>query len=114
MTLFSLYRALAFVVGVLLAFCTFVVAPLKYLFTEGTDPQRLGTDLGVLWAAHGFIFMIYVLVAFVLSRRADWSLPYTLVVLVAGTIPLAIFYVEHKVTQKVRAENPELLRPSPA
>ena len=46
---------------------------------------------------------------FFLSRRARWSLPFTLLVLVAGLIPLLIFWVEHRVMQKLTAENPELV-----
>ena len=34
------------------------------------------------------------------------------VVALAGLIPLLIFWVEHKVNLKVRAENPELVAPS--
>jgi hypothetical protein len=34
--------------------------------------------------------------------------------LVAGQVPLLIFWVEHKVTQKVRAENPDLVGSSTA
>ena len=32
----------------------------------------------------------------------------TIVALAAGLIPLLIFWVEHKVTQRLRAEHPEL------
>ena len=59
-------------------------------------------------AFHGWIFMVYVVVAFLLARRARWSLGFTVLMLVAGLVPLLIFWVEHRVTQKVRAENPEL------
>jgi integral membrane protein len=110
--LFNAYRVLAFVVGVLLAVCALVAAPLKYLATEGTDLQRFGENLSILWLAHGWIFMIYVVVAFLLARRARWSLAFTLLMLVAGLVPLLIFWVEHQVSRKVRAENPELVTPS--
>jgi len=112
--LFSVYRVLALVVGVLLAFCSFVALPLRYLTTEGSDLQRLGETLSIGWVAHGWAFMAYVVVAFLLSRRARWSLQFTLLTLVAGLVPLLIFWVEHRVNQRVRAENPELVAPSPA
>lgn len=114
MTLFRAYRWLALVVGVLLAVCALVAAPLKYLLTEGTDLQRFGDDLSILWLVHGWIFMIYVVVAFLLSRRADWTIGFTVLALVAGLVPLLIFYVERRVSQKVRAEAPELTEPHPA
>ena len=52
--------------------------------------------------------MIFLLSAFLLSRRAGWDLPFTLVTLVCGTIPLLSFWAEHRATQRVRAEHPEL------
>jgi len=92
--LFSTYRVLAFVVGVLLAFCSFVALPLRYLPTEGSDLQQLGETLSVLWVAHG------------------WAFGATQAVEAAGLIPLLIFFMEHRVNLKVRAEHPELVTPS--
>jgi integral membrane protein len=112
--LFSVYRVLALVVGVLLAFCSFVALPLRYLPAEGSDLQRLGETLSIGWVLHGWAFMLYVVVAFLLSRKARWSLQFTVLTLVAGLVPLLIFWVEHRVNQRVRAENPELVAPSPA
>ncbi|MDO9458231.1 DUF3817 domain-containing protein [Nocardioides sp.] len=108
MNIFGVYRVLALVVGVLLAFCSFVAAPLKYLVTDGTSLQRLGEDLSILWSVHGFVFIVYVVVAFLLSRRASWTLQFTILALVAGLVPLLIFYVERVVAARVRDENPEL------
>jgi len=111
--LFNVYRVLAFVVGVLLAFCALVAAPLKYLTEEGSSLQQFGESASIMWLFHGWIFMVYVVVAFLLSRRARWSVGFTLLMLVAGLVPLLIFWVEHRVAQKVRAENPELMASSP-
>jgi integral membrane protein len=108
-SLFNVYRVLALVVGVLLAFCSLVALPLKYLPTDGTDLQQFGESASVLWLVHGWVFMVYVVVAFLLSRRAGWSAAFTLLTLVAGLVPLLIFWVEHRVNVKVRAENPELV-----
>ena len=106
--LFTTYRILALVVGVLLAFCSLVALPLKYLLTEGSDLQSFGESASVLWVVHGWVFMAYVVVAVLLARRAGWSLGFTLVALVAGLVPLLIFWVERKVVERFRAENPEL------
>ena len=113
MKLFNVYRVLALVVGVLLAFCALVAAPLKYLTEEGSGLQQFGESASIMWLFHGWIFMVYVVVAFLLARRARWSMGFTVLMLVAGLIPLLIFWVEHQVTQKVRAEHPELVGPSP-
>ena len=112
MKLFQVYRVLAFIVGVLLAFCALVAAPLKYLAAEGSDLQQFGETASIMWLFHGWIFMAYVVVAFLLARRAQWSVGFTVLMVVAGLVPLLIFWVERKVTQKVRAENPELVAPS--
>ena len=114
MKLFNAYRVLALVVGVLLAFCALVAAPLKYLTEEGSSLQEFGESASIMWLFHGWIFMVYVVVAFLLARRARWSVGFTLVMLVAGLVPLLIFWVERRVAQKVRAENPELVASSTA
>ena len=106
--LFTAYRWLAIVVGVLLAFCSLVALPLKYLVTEGTALQEFGESASIMWLAHGWIFMVYVVVAFLLSRRAGWSLQFTGLVLVAGLVPLLIFWVERRVAERLRTEHPEL------
>jgi integral membrane protein len=111
--LFNAYRVLALVVGVLLAFCALVALPLKYFAAEGSGLQQFGESASIMWLFHGWLFMVYVVVAFLLARRAHWSIAFTMLMLIAGLVPLLIFWVEHKVTQKVRAENPELVASSP-
>lgn len=106
--LLTTYRWLALVVGVLLAFCSLVAMPLKYLAVEGSALQQFGESASILWVVHGWVFMVYVVVAFLLARRAGWSLPFTLLCLVAGLVPLLIFWVEREVVKRLRAEHPEL------
>ena len=105
--LFLIYRVLAFVVGVLLLIGT-VSFVLKYALAEGTDLQQLGESLAIVWMVHGFIYIVYVVVAFLLSRRAGWSLQYLLLMLLAGLVPVLIFWVEHRVAARLRAEHAEL------
>ncbi len=107
--LFATYRVLAFVVGVLLAFCSLVAAPTKYLATDGSDLQEFGETASILWVAHGWVFMVYVVVAFLLSRRAGWGTGFTILTLAAGLVPLLIFWVERRVTARIRAEHPDAL-----
>jgi integral membrane protein len=118
------YRVMATIVGVLLVVLILVGVPLANFdgspmwgvfdstpawVTPGSDANHLGelitTYLGV---AHGWLYMIFLLSAFLLSRRAGWDLPFTLVTLVCGTIPLLSFWAEHRATRRVRAEHPEL------
>lgn len=104
MTLFNAYRVLAILVGVLLAFCSLVALPLKYLAADGSSLQAFGENASIMWVAHGWLFMVYVVVAFLLSRKAGWSWGFTGTALIAGLIPLLIFWVERKVTQRYRAD----------
>jgi integral membrane protein len=106
--LLTTYRVLAFVVGILLAFCSLVALPAKYLATEGSDLQRFGEDASVMWLFHGWIFLIYLAVAFLLARKAGWTVQFTLLMIVAGLVPLLIFWVERRVVHKLKAENPDL------
>lgn len=107
-TLFPAYRILALMVGLLLVALS-VGMVLKYGLTEGTETQVLGDSLtGVVALIHGWVYIVYVVVAFLLSRRAGWSLGFLVVMLLAGLVPLLIFWVEHKVVADLRAEHPEL------
>ena len=103
--LFTAYHWLALVVGVLLAFGSLVALPLKYLAAEGSALQEFGEAASIVWVVHGWVFMVYVVVAFLLSRRSGWSLRFTALVLVAGLVPLLIFWVERRVAERFRAEH---------
>ncbi len=111
MTLIKAYRVLALLVGVLLAFCSLVALPLRYLPAEGSSLQQFGESASILWAVHGWVFIAYVAVAFVLARRAGWSVAFTLLVLVAGLVPLLIFVVERIVARRLAVDLD--LEPSP-
>ena len=106
--LLTAYRGLALVVGVLLAFGALVAFPLKYFTADGSSLQEFGESASIVWLVHGWVFIAYVVVAFLLSRRAGWSLGFTALALVAGLIPLLIFWVERQVVRRLREEHPEL------
>ena len=111
--LFPVYRVLALVVGVLL-----LDALLKYGhhiipvdgLAVGSDLQQLGADYSWVWMLHGFIYIPYVIVAFLLSQAARWPLSQLALLLIAGLIPGLIFWVEHRVVERLRADHPELAR----
>jgi integral membrane protein len=114
------YRVMANIVGVLLIVLVLIGVPLANfdgsgmwevipgtpeLVTPGSDAQELGeaitTYLGV---AHGWLYMLFLITAFLLARRARWSPGFTIVTLVCGTIPVLSFWAEHRATRRVRAE----------
>ena len=85
-----------------------------WIYAKGVEsrdwfPQGLRYGVAIALLTIVPTYIIYFVVTFFLSRRATWSLPFTLLVLVAGLIPLLIFWVEHRVMQKLTAENPELV-----
>jgi integral membrane protein len=90
------FRVAAYVVGVFLLILTLVAMPLKYI---GHDK----TMIAIVGPIHGFLYMVYLVVAFDLAMRARWRFLYTLGILLAGTIPFLSFVAERKVTHRVRA-----------
>jgi integral membrane protein len=84
------YRIAAYVVGVMLLVLVFIAMPIKY-FGDNPAPVQ------VIGPIHGWLFAIYLVLAFDLARRTDWPLKRTLGVMIAGTIPFLSFVVERKV-----------------
>ena len=106
------YRVLANVVGVLLVVLCLVGLPLNEAhllnpawFPVGSDAQQVGDAISkYLGVAHGWLYMLFLLLSFVLSRRARWEPGFTVVTLVCGSVPLLSFWAEHRATQRVRAQ----------
>jgi integral membrane protein len=92
------YRVIAYVVGVLLLVLS---AGTVVKYTGGTDAV-----VAVVGPAHGFLYMVYLVLAADLARRARWSLRYTVLVLLAGTVPFLTFVAERAVTRRMRADVP--------
>jgi integral membrane protein len=93
------YRVIAYVVGVVLIVLVVVGMPMKYI---GGDPVVVQT----VGPAHGFLYMVYLVAAFDLGRRAEWPLSRMVLVMLAGTVPFASFYAERVVTRWVRQPQP--------
>lgn len=98
---------MAYIVGTLLIVLILVGVPLKYLAADGGDAQQAGewitTWLGIL---HGYLYMIFLVVAAMLARKARFPLGFTVLVLVLGTIPIASFWGERIATRRVRETAP--------
>jgi len=76
------------------------------IWTEGTRGHDIGEWITtVLGIAHGYLYMVFLLMAFLLSRRAAWPMAFTLVTLVCGTVPILSFWAERRATQRVRREH---------
>lgn len=89
------YRVMAWVTGVLLLVLVLVAMPMKYV----GDDDRLVSVVGVL---HGWLYMAYLVVAFLLAHRLRWSVGRTVLLLLAGTVPFMSFVAERAVLREVR------------
>lgn len=106
------YRFMATIVGVLLIVLVLIGLPLNEAhlineawFPKGTTAQQVGDDISkYLGVAHGWLYMIFLFVAFVLSRRARWDLRFTIVTLLCGTVPILSFWAERRATRQVRSQ----------
>jgi len=99
---------MANVVGVLLV--PLVLGFLGKLLTpEGSIVHDIGDKTALLGVLHGWLYMIFLIMAALLARKAKWSIPFTVVTLLAGTIPFLSFWAEHRATRAVKAAHPELV-----
>jgi integral membrane protein len=93
------FRVMAYIVGVFLLVLVFVAMPLKYIAHQSTPVAIIGP-------VHGFLYMVYLVVGFDLAVRAKWSFGRTILVLLAGTIPVMSFVAERKVTAWTQPAQP--------
>ena len=102
--LLTWYRVLAYGTGcALLTLCGFMVA--KYGFQTGEDAMHYVALL------HGYLFMAYLAVAFFLGQKLEWPMRKLVLVMLAGTIPLASFFAERRVVRDIA---PQEAAPAPA
>jgi integral membrane protein len=89
------YRIMAYTVGCLLVVLMCVGLPLKYIW---------GNDTVVYWTAvpHGWLYMILLITAIDLGRRAHWSWTRLLLIALAGTVPFLSFVAERSATRDVK------------
>jgi integral membrane protein len=96
------YRVMAYLTGVVLIVLCFVGIPLQIFAHNQAVVHYVGT-------AHGILYIIYLFVAFAMTRVVGMKVasPGTVLVLLAGTVPVLTFVVERWVTRRY-------LRPAPA
>ena len=87
------YRVMAYIVGVLLIVLVFVGIPLQVFAHQDAIVNYVGT-------MHGILYMVYLVMAYSLTRRLKMTVGQTLIVLLAGTIPVMTFVVERWVTRR--------------
>jgi integral membrane protein len=99
------YRVMAYITGVVLIVLCFVGIPLQV-----AGHPTVANDVGVV---HGILYIIYLVFAWKLSRKLGLANKPTVIMLLAGTIPVMTFIVERWITH--RFIDPALAsQPSPA
>ena len=81
------YRVMAYITGVLIIVVCFVGIPLQ-LAAHNTF---IVNDIGTL---HGFLYIVYIVFAYILAQKLKMKLWPTVLLLLAGTIPILTFFVE--------------------
>jgi integral membrane protein len=91
------YRIMAYIVGVGLLILVFIGVPLQYAAGEPAVAQIVGP-------IHGFLYIVYLLAAVDLARRARFTLWQMAAMIGAGFVPFVAFFIEHRVTRRVHEE----------
>jgi integral membrane protein len=96
----TIYRNLALIVGIALAVLSFVALPYRYILGNEKNAWTVGA-----WTAHGWIFPIYLLATLNLSGKLKWPVVKTLLVMIAGTVPLMSFIAERRIAKEIPAKD---------
>jgi integral membrane protein len=92
------YQIMAYLTAVLLLVLVFVAIPLQiWAHSE--------TLVAIVGQLHGFLYIVYVIVAFVLTVRLRVPLVRMVLVLLAGTIPFGAFFAERSMRHRWEANH---------
>ncbi len=86
------YRVMAYITGVVLVILCFVGIPLQI-----AGHPAVANDVGVV---HGILYIIYLVCAWMLARGLRLAARPTVIMLLAGTVPIMTFIVERWVTRR--------------
>ena len=81
------YRVMAYITGVLIIVVCFVGIPLQVAADNTFIVSQIGT-------VHGYLYIVYVIVAYILAQKLKMRFWPTILLLLAGTIPILTFFVE--------------------
>jgi integral membrane protein len=87
------YRVMAYITGVLIIVVCFVGIPLQF----AAHNTFIVNDIGTL---HGFLYIVYVIFAYMLAQKLQMRKGPTVLLLLAGTIPVMTFFVERRMMRK--------------
>jgi integral membrane protein len=81
------YRVMAYITGVLIIVVCFAGIPLQVVAHNTFVVNDIGT-------VHGVLYIIYVVFAYILAQKLKMKLGPTILLLLAGTVPIMTFFVE--------------------
>jgi len=83
------FRYTAIIEGISYLMLFAISMPLKYLADLGQPNKYIGY-------AHGFLFMLYLVLAVVLTMERKWGMKRFAVLFVASLLPFGTFYIDKK------------------
>ena len=98
------YRVMAYITGVLIIIVVFVGIPLQVWGHNTVIVNQVGT-------VHGFLYIVYIVFAFLLASKLHMKPKPTVLLLLAGTVPVMTFVVERWMRR--RYINPALAEQAP-
>jgi integral membrane protein len=89
------YRVMAYVTGVMLMILCFIGLPLQFFAHNDVIARYVGT-------AHGILYIIYLVVAFAMTRMVGIRILSVteFLVLLAGTVPVLTFVIERWISRR--------------
>ncbi|MUU77132.1 DUF3817 domain-containing protein [Winogradskyella endarachnes] len=93
--LLPFFRIVALFEGVSYLLLLFIASPLKWFYN---DPQYVK----MLGMPHGILFMIYVVMAVLISSDMKWTTRTLWIVLIASVLPFGTFYIDKKYLTKTK------------
>ena len=85
----GLFRIVAFLEGFSWITLLFFAVPMKYIWNVELYVQKIGM-------AHGALFIVYIVLAFFLQLKINWSRNHMLIILIGSIVPFGFLYVDKK------------------
>lgn len=89
----SSFRIISYLEGISYLLILFVTMPLKYLFAS-PEPNK------VIGMTHGFLFLGYIVMAFLIKPEKKWNNKTLGIVLLCSVIPFATFWMDRTYLSK--------------
>lgn len=85
----NLFRIIALLEGLSYILLLFIATPIKYIKDDPTYVKLLGMP-------HGLLFIAYIVLAIIISKKMNWNNNVLGQVLLASIIPFGTFYIDRK------------------